>query len=76
VESKKGIATFSNVQTVPALVSAAYDPTGAWDAQSRPPSGSSLGMYAKNPPKPEAIDVAPGKTVKVSITFNDSVKVP
>jgi hypothetical protein len=76
VESKKGIVTFSNVQTVPAFVSAAYDPTGAWDAQSPPPYGSSLGMYAKNPPKPEAIDVAPGKTVKVSITFNDSVKVP
>ena len=76
VDSKKGTVTFSNVQTVPAYVSAAFDPTGAWDAQSPPPSGSSLGMYTKNPPSPEPIDVAPGKTVKVGITFNDSVKVP
>ena len=76
VDSKKGTVTFSNVQTVPAFVSTAYDPTGAWDAQSPPPSGCSLGMYAKNPPKPDPIDVAPGKTVKVSITFNDAVKVP
>src|SRR4029453_16894097 len=76
LDTKKGTVTFSNVQTVPAYVTLAYDPTGAWDAQSPPPSGSSLGMHTKNPPKPEPIDVAPGKTVKVGITFDDSVKVP
>ena len=76
VSSKKGAVTFSDVQRVPAYVSTAFDPTGAWDAQSPPPSGASLGMYSKNPPKPEPIDVAPGKTVKVAITFDDSAKVP
>jgi hypothetical protein len=76
LDSKKGTVTFSSVQRVPAYVSTAYDPTGGWDAQSPPPSGSSLGMYSKKPPDPEGIDVAPGKTVKVSITFDDSVKVP
>ena len=75
LDSKKGTVTFSNVQKVPAYVSAAYDPTGAWDAQSPPPSGSSLGMYTKNPPDPEPIDVALGKTVKVSVTFDDSARV-
>jgi hypothetical protein len=74
--SKKGNVTFSRVQKVPAYVSTAYDPSGSWDAQSPPPSGSSLGMYSKNPPTPLPIDVAPGKTVKVSITFDDAVKVP
>ena len=76
LDSKKGTVTFSTVQKVPAFVSAAYDPTGAWDAQSPPPSGSSLGMYSKNPPNPEPIEVAPGQTVKVSITFDDSARVP
>ena len=76
LSSKKGTVTFSDVQRVPAFVSAAHDPTGNWDAQSPPPSGSSLGMYSKNPPNPQAIDVAPGKTVKVTIIFDDSVKVP
>jgi hypothetical protein len=83
LDSKKGTVTFSDVQKVPAYVSTAYDPTGAWNAQSPPPSGSSLGLYSKNPPKaytptpnPEPIDVAAGKTVKVTITFNDSIKVP
>jgi hypothetical protein len=76
LNSKKGTVTFSDVQRVPAFVSAAYDPTGNWDAQSPPPSGTSLGMYSKNPPNPQPIDVAPGKTVKVTITFDDAVKVP
>jgi hypothetical protein len=73
LDSKKGTVTFSDVQT-PAYVSTAYDPTGNWDAQSPPPSGSSLGMYSKNPPNLQPIDVAAGKTTKVSITFDDSVK--
>jgi hypothetical protein len=76
LDSKKGTVTFSGVQRVPVYVSAAYDPTGHWDAQTPPPSGTSLGMYSKNPPNPDAINVAPGKTVKVGITFNDAVKVP
>jgi hypothetical protein len=76
LNSKKGTVTFSDVQRVPAFVSAAYDPTGNWDAQSPPPSGTSLGMYSRNPPNPQPIDVAPGKTVKVTITFDDAVKVP
>src|SRR5262245_38689596 len=76
LDSKKGTVTFSSVQRVPAYVSTAYDPTGRWDAKTPPPSGTSLGMYSKNPPNPDAIDVAPGKTVRVGITFNDAVKVP
>jgi hypothetical protein len=76
VNSKKGAVTFSDVQRVPAYVSAAFDPTGVWDAQSPPPSGASLGMYSKNPPSPAPIDVAPGKMVKVAVTFDDSAKVP
>jgi hypothetical protein len=76
LDSKKGTVTFSDVAKVPAYASVAYDPTGAWDAKSPPPSGSSLGMYSKTPPAPDPIDVAPGKTASVAITFNDSVKVP
>jgi hypothetical protein len=76
IDSKKGTVTFTEVQTVPGYVSTAYDPTGAWDAQSPPPSGSSLGMYTVHPPAPEPIDVAPGKTAKVKLTFDDTNKVP
>jgi hypothetical protein len=32
-------------------------------------------MYTKKPPEPEPIDVALGKTVKVTVTFDDSARV-
>ena len=73
--SKDGVVVFSNIQKVPAYVSAAFDPTGQWDAQSNPPPGSSLGMVSTAPPKPDAIDVALGQTAKVTVNFNDSVRV-
>jgi hypothetical protein len=76
LDSKTGSVTFADVQTVPAYVTTAFDPSGSWDAQSPPPSGSSLGLYTVNPPKPEPIDVAPGKTAKVKVTFDDTNKVP
>ena len=75
VASKNGIVSFLDVQKTPAYVSTAYDPTGNWDGQSGPPpKGSSLGMYSKAPPKPEAIDIASGKSTKVTITLDDSQK--
>jgi hypothetical protein len=76
LDSKNGTVTFTDVPKVPAYVSAAYDPTGKWDAESPPPSGSSLGMYSTNPPTPTSIDVGPGKTAQVKISFDDSIKEP
>jgi hypothetical protein len=76
VDSKNGTTVFKNVQTVPAYVSVVFDPTGKWDAQSPPPSGSSLGIYSSKPPKLDPIDVAAGKTAKIKVTFNDSQKTP
>ena len=73
--AKQGIVTFSNVKTVPAYVSAAYDPQGEWDGQSGPPpEGSSLGLYSKTAGKPEPIDVKPGKKAQIEFSFDDSVK--
>jgi hypothetical protein len=75
--SKNGTVTFSDVKVNPAYASSAYDPTGKWDGQSGPPpSGSALGMYSKSPKTPEPISIAAGKTARVTIQFDDSVKVP
>jgi hypothetical protein len=74
--SKDGTVTFDDVKKTPAFVSAAYDPSGNWDASGPPPSGASLGMYSKAPPKPDPIPLTPGKPAKVTITFDDTVKVP
>ncbi len=74
--AKDGVVTFSDVQKVPAYVSAAYDPNGGWDGQSGPPpSGSSLGMYSKGG-APEPIDIVAGKSVNVTLSFDDSFKKP
>jgi hypothetical protein len=74
---KNGVVTFTNLKKTPAYVSAAYDPTGHWDgASGPPPTGSSLGMYSKAPPTPDPIAITPGKIAKVTISFDDSIKVP
>ena len=74
ISSKSAAAQFDNVQTNPVYVSMVYDPSGKWDASSPPPAGSSLGVYAKEPGKPAPIPIEPGKTVKISATFDDSFK--
>jgi hypothetical protein len=74
--SKTGTVTFNNVQKSPVYISTAYDPTGKWDAQSPPPSGSSIGMYSKKLPTPEPIQVEAGKTARVKLSFDDANKVP
>ena len=74
--SKDQTVTFDAVSASPVYVSAAFDPSGQWNAQSAPPSGSSLAMYSKAPPKPGAIEIRPGDTATVDLSFDDRVKVP
>jgi hypothetical protein len=74
VASKSGVARFKNIQKNPVYVSMAYDPTGAWEAKSEPPVGSSLGLYAKEPGVPAPIQLQPGKATTISVTLDDSFK--
>lgn len=74
VASKDGTAVFNNVSVNPAYVSAVYDPTGQWKAQSPPPPGSSLGLYTKSSEKPEPVTVNSGKIASVEMSFDDSFK--
>ena len=51
--SKDGSVTFADVAVSPAYIAAVFDPSGGYDGQSGPPpSGSSIGMYTKEPPNP------------------------
>ena len=75
--SKNGTITFTDIATSPVYVAAIYDPTGGYDgASGPPPSGSSLGMYTKEPPKPGPINIDAGKTAEVELPFDDSQKMP
>jgi hypothetical protein len=72
--SKDGTVTFEDVKKTPAYISSVYDAGGTWDAQSPPPDGCSLGLYSKTPGKPEPVDLKPGDTTTIELTFDDSVK--
>ena len=74
VSSKSASVQFDDIQTNPVYVSMVYDPSGKWDAASPPPSGSSLGFYAKEPGKPAPIKLEAGNTTKIAATFDDSFK--
>lgn len=75
--SKDGTVTFSDIAGSPVYTAAIYDPTGGYDgASGPPPSGSSAGVYTKEPPKPEPIAIEAGKTVEVALPFDDSIKMP
>jgi hypothetical protein len=77
VTSKDGTAVFNVASKGPVYVSAAYDPSGKWDAQSGPPpSGTSLGIYSKEAGKPAPINVESGKKASVELAFDDSFKMP
>lgn len=74
--AKDGTVTFSATAS-PVYVASVYDPTGGYDGQSGPPpSGSSLGMYTKEPPAPGPIAIEAGKTVEIDVSFDDSQKMP
>jgi len=75
VSSKDGSVTFSNVAQSPVYVSAVYDPSGNYDGQSGPPpTGASLGLYAKTPGEPAPVTLEAGKTVEIGLSFDDSYK--
>ena len=76
VTSKSTSTTFSDVSKSPVYVSTVYDPSGAYEGQSAPPSGSSLGMYTTNGKDPGAVNAEPGKTAEIDLSFDDSVKMP
>ncbi|HVN06862.1 MAG TPA: hypothetical protein VMT86_20730 [Bryobacteraceae bacterium] len=76
-EAKDGTVTFTDIAGSPVYVATVYDPTGGYDGQSGPPpSGASLGMYSKEPPKPGPVDIEAGKTVEIEVAFDDSAKMP
>ncbi len=75
--AKDATVTFTDVEKSPVYIAAVYDPTGGYDGQSGPPpSGSSVGMYAKSPGQPEGVEIAEGKSAEVELPFDDSFKMP
>jgi len=75
--SKTGTVTFTDIAGSPVYVATIYDPKGEYDgASGPPPSGSSAGVYTKEPPKPGPIAIDGGKTVEIDLAFDDTIKMP
>jgi hypothetical protein len=74
--AKDQAVTFSVPSGSAVYVTAVFDPTGAYEGMSAPPSGSSLGMYSTEPGKPAPVSVETGKTLQIVLAFDDSAKMP
>jgi hypothetical protein len=74
--AKDAILTFSNVAASPVYLIAVYDPAGAYEGMSRPPAGSSLGIFAKTPGQVDPVSLEAGKIALVELAFDDTVKMP
>jgi len=74
--AKDATVTFTAVSASPVYLVAIYDPTGGYEGMSAPPSGSSLGMYSKEPGQPGPIAIDASKPTKIDLAFDDSFKMP
>ena len=60
----------------PVYVAAVYDKQGGYDFTGPPTSGCPVTVYAKDGQAPAPITVEPGKTIEVSMEFDDTVRMP
>jgi hypothetical protein len=74
--AKDGAVTVSNLSASPVYAVAAFDPTGKYDGMSAPPSGTAMGMFMDASGAPAPVKIDPGKTVEITLAFDDSFKMP
>ena len=75
VTENGGSASFTNVSTSPAYVTALYDEQGGWDQLSAVPSGTPAGVYSTAGfGGPAAIEV--GSDLEISMSFDDGFRIP
>jgi hypothetical protein len=70
--AKDETTTFSDLNFSPVYVYAFYDKSGT----GNPESGSPAGAYGKELGKAEPIKIEEGKTVEITLAFDDSFTVP
>lgn len=74
--AKDQTISFTDLTASTVYLAVAYDPKGEYDGMSAPPSGASMGLYAKEPGKPAPIAIESGKPAHVDMPFDDSIKMP
>jgi hypothetical protein len=73
VEKNSGVATFTNLPPT-VYIAVVYDEKGVYDQQGPPPSGTPTKIHSGT--DGVAIGVPTGKDKKVTVTFDDTVRMP
>ncbi len=73
---KNQTLTFKDLAGPSVYAMAFLDKTGAYDPHEDPPSGSPMGMYGKAAGNADPVVLEEGKTVGITLTFDDSHKTP
>ena len=73
LEKNSAVATFTNLPPT-VYIAVVYDEKGVYDQQGPPPPGTPTSIYADK--AGVAIGVSTGKAAKVTVTFDDTVRMP
>ena len=71
-----GTATFSNVTAKQVYVAVAYDEAGGFGGQAPPPPGSPIALFGSTGPDAPPQAVVPGAQGAVTVTLDDTVRMP
>jgi len=75
-DSRNGKITFSNLTAPKVYAAAFFDKTGQYHGVADPSPGSPMGLYGTFPDQLTAITTENAKTVRVTISFDDSHSTP
>jgi hypothetical protein len=75
IKENGGAVEFELSQS-PVYLAIIYDKEGGFAFTGPPASGSPASLYMNEPPVPAAIEITPGKTAEVALSFDDSFRVP
>ncbi|OFW37952.1 MAG: hypothetical protein A3J29_04465 [Acidobacteria bacterium RIFCSPLOWO2_12_FULL_67_14b] len=74
IEKNGATATFEGVSGARVWIAVAFDEHGSMSGNAPPPPGTPVGIYATATGAPEAVTV--GDTKPVTVTFDDSLRMP
>lgn len=76
IDVNGGEATFNDLGLEKVYLAVAYDIAGGFMGSAPPPSGSPVVIHSDKPGVPAATAVATGDKARVTITFDDTQKMP
>ena len=76
IDKNGGTATFPSVSAKQVYIAIAYDEGGGFMGSGPPPPGSPIALYGAKGPESPAQAVTPGPKAAVTVTFDDTQRMP